>query len=123
TDIKKKTKWLVYVQVTDIKKRKNKGNFKISRRRKGSRRGSKSTVAAFFDQPQPPQDFVDSQGILQALNKMQKELEEMKQDRRKKEDMSIEEMRHEQQLVDYEIKDITNDLGYKRFRRLKTIDE
>ncbi|GKE40029.1 hypothetical protein Tco_1463434 [Tanacetum coccineum] len=30
--------------------------------------------------------------------------------------MSIEEMRHEQQLVDYEIKDITNDLGYKRFR-------
>ncbi|GJS37358.1 reverse transcriptase domain-containing protein [Tanacetum coccineum] len=39
-----------------------------------------------------------------------------------KEDMSIEEMRHEQQLVDYEIKDITNDLGYKRFRGEK-IDE
>ncbi|GKA77059.1 hypothetical protein Tco_0783520 [Tanacetum coccineum] len=39
-----------------------------------------------------------------------------------KEDMSIEEMRHEQQLVDYKIKDITNDLGYKRFRGEK-IDE
>ncbi|GJX67902.1 hypothetical protein Tco_0303629 [Tanacetum coccineum] len=36
--------------------------------------------------------------------------------------MSIEEMRHEQQLVDYKIKDITNDLGYKRFRSEK-IDE
>ncbi|GJS92598.1 hypothetical protein Tco_0799566 [Tanacetum coccineum] len=41
---------------------------------------------------------------------------------KKIEDMSIEEMRHEQQLVDYEIKDITNDLGYKRFRGEK-IDE
>ncbi|GJW26419.1 hypothetical protein Tco_0040230 [Tanacetum coccineum] len=76
-----------------------------------------------FDQPQPPQDFVDSHGILQALNKMQEELEEIKQDRRKKiEDMSIEEMRHEQQLVDYKIKEITNDLGYKRFHGEK-IDE
>ncbi|GKE34894.1 hypothetical protein Tco_1454216 [Tanacetum coccineum] len=47
----------------------------------------------------------------------------MKQDRRKKkEDMSIKEIRHEQQLVDYKIKDITNDLGYKRFRGEK-IDE
>ncbi|GKB86214.1 hypothetical protein Tco_0958486 [Tanacetum coccineum] len=36
--------------------------------------------------------------------------------------MSIEEMRHEQQLVDYKIKEITNDLGYKRFRGEK-IDE
>ncbi|GJU90916.1 hypothetical protein Tco_1303339 [Tanacetum coccineum] len=36
--------------------------------------------------------------------------------------MSIEEMRHEHQLVDYEIKNITNDLGYKRFRGEK-IDE
>ncbi|GKG08206.1 hypothetical protein Tco_0334038 [Tanacetum coccineum] len=54
---------------------------------------------------------------------MQEELEEIKQDRRKKkEDMSIEEMRYEQQLVDYKIKDITNDLGYKRFRGEK-IDE
>ncbi|GJX60757.1 hypothetical protein Tco_0292147 [Tanacetum coccineum] len=30
--------------------------------------------------------------------------------------MSIEEMMHEQQLVDREIKEIINDLGYKRFR-------
>ncbi|GJT30707.1 hypothetical protein Tco_0910982 [Tanacetum coccineum] len=36
--------------------------------------------------------------------------------------MSIEEMRHEQQLVDYKIKEITNDLGTKRFRG-KKIDE
>ncbi|GJX83362.1 hypothetical protein Tco_0332843 [Tanacetum coccineum] len=48
---------------------------------------------------------------------MKEELEEIKQIRRKKiEDRSIEEMRHEQLLVDYKIKDITNDLGYKRFR-------
>ncbi|GKE56821.1 hypothetical protein Tco_1496006 [Tanacetum coccineum] len=75
-----------------------------------------------FDQPQPPQDSVDHQRFLQALDKIQ-ELEEIKRDRRKKiEDMSIEEIRHEQQLVDYKIKDITNDLGYKRFRGEK-IDE
>ncbi|GJY13383.1 putative ribonuclease H-like domain-containing protein [Tanacetum coccineum] len=36
--------------------------------------------------------------------------------------MSIEEMRHERQLVDYKIKEITNDLGIKRFRGEK-IDE
>ncbi|GJR65395.1 hypothetical protein Tco_0011460 [Tanacetum coccineum] len=36
--------------------------------------------------------------------------------------MSIEEMRHEQQLVDYKIKEIMNELGYKRFRGEK-IDE
>ncbi|GKA56699.1 hypothetical protein Tco_0755771 [Tanacetum coccineum] len=54
---------------------------------------------------------------------MQEELEEMKQDRRtKKRDMSIEEMMHEQQLVDREIKEIINDLGYKRFRG-EEIDE
>ncbi|GJY36645.1 hypothetical protein Tco_0422023 [Tanacetum coccineum] len=39
-----------------------------------------------------------------------------------KENMSIEEMRHEQQLVDYKIKEITNDLGIKRFRG-EEIDE
>ncbi|GJX96596.1 hypothetical protein Tco_0352394, partial [Tanacetum coccineum] len=39
-----------------------------------------------------------------------------------KENMSIEEMRHEQQLVDRKIKEITNDLGYKRFRG-EEIDE
>ncbi|GJW94172.1 hypothetical protein Tco_0173844 [Tanacetum coccineum] len=52
-----------------------------------------------FDHPQPPQDSVDHQGILQVLNKMEEKLEEIIRDRRKKiEDMSIEEMRHEEQL-------------------------
>ncbi|GJW43169.1 hypothetical protein Tco_0071968 [Tanacetum coccineum] len=73
-----------------------------------------------FDHPQPPQDSVDCQD---ALDKILEELKEIKRDRRKKiEDMSIEEMRHEQQLVDYKIKDITNDLGIKRFRG-EEIDE
>ncbi|GJS93765.1 hypothetical protein Tco_0800733 [Tanacetum coccineum] len=58
-----------------------------------------------------------------ALDKIQEELKEIKRDRRNKiEDMSIEEMRHEQQLVDYKIKEITNDLGIKRFRG-EEIDE
>ncbi|GJY33668.1 hypothetical protein Tco_0418137 [Tanacetum coccineum] len=76
-----------------------------------------------FDHPQPPQDSVDHQKFLQALDKIQEELKEIKRDRRNKiEDMSIEEMRHEQQLVDYKIKEITNDLGIKRFRG-EEIDE
>ncbi|GJV45807.1 hypothetical protein Tco_1430343 [Tanacetum coccineum] len=55
---------------------------------------------------------------------MQKKEEERRivEEQAAKEDMSIEEMRHEQQLVDYKIKDITNDLGYKRFHGEK-IDE
>ncbi|GKE62893.1 hypothetical protein Tco_1513260, partial [Tanacetum coccineum] len=86
-----------------------------------------------FDHPQPPQDSVDCQ---EALDKILKELEELKRDQRMlkelkkqiaeehtaKENMSIEEMRHEQQLVDYKIKEIMNELGYKRFRGEK-IDE
>ncbi|GKA26003.1 hypothetical protein Tco_0712112 [Tanacetum coccineum] len=86
-----------------------------------------------FDQPQPPQDSVDCQ---EALDKILEELEEIKRDQRMlnelkkriaeeqtaKENMSIEEMRHEQQLVDYKIKEITNDLGIKRFRG-EEIDE
>ncbi|GJW61162.1 hypothetical protein Tco_0110497 [Tanacetum coccineum] len=86
-----------------------------------------------FDQPQPPQDSVDCQ---EALDKILEELEELKRDQRMlkelkkriaeeqtaKENMSIEEMRHEEQLVDYKIKEIINDLGYKRFRGEK-IDE
>ncbi|GKE02444.1 hypothetical protein Tco_1390427 [Tanacetum coccineum] len=76
-----------------------------------------------FDHPQPPQDSVDHQGILQVLNKMKEKFEEIIRDGRKKiEDMSIEEMMHEQQLVDREIKEIINDLGYKRFRG-EEIDE
>ncbi|GKD40480.1 hypothetical protein Tco_1260687 [Tanacetum coccineum] len=86
-----------------------------------------------FYHPQPPQDSVDCQ---EALDKILEELEEIKRDQRmlkelkkriaeeqtNKEDMSIEDMRHEQQLVDYKIKEITNDLGYKRFQGEK-IDE
>ncbi|GJX45673.1 reverse transcriptase domain-containing protein [Tanacetum coccineum] len=86
-----------------------------------------------FNHPQPPQDSVDCQ---EALDKILEELEEIKRDQRMlkelkkriaeeqtaKENMSIEEMRHEQQLVDYKIKEITNDLGIKRFRG-EEIDE
>ncbi|GJV97537.1 hypothetical protein Tco_1549114 [Tanacetum coccineum] len=55
---------------------------------------------------------------------MQKKEEERRivEEQAAKEDMSIEDMRHEQQLVDYKIKEITNDLGYKRFHG-KKIDE
>ncbi|GKE68883.1 hypothetical protein Tco_1526955 [Tanacetum coccineum] len=49
---------------------------------------------------------------------MQKELEEIKQ----KEDMSIEEIISEKRLIDDKIKDITNELGYKRFRGEKIDD-
>ncbi|GKA73303.1 hypothetical protein Tco_0779519 [Tanacetum coccineum] len=70
-----------------------------------------------------PQDSVNHQGILQVLNKMEEKFEEIIRDGRKKiEDMSIEEMMHEQQLVDREIKEITNDLGIRRFRG-EEIDE
>ncbi|GKB30825.1 hypothetical protein Tco_0870226, partial [Tanacetum coccineum] len=86
-----------------------------------------------FDHPQPPQDSVYCQ---EALDKILKELEELKRDQRMlkelkkqiaeeqtvKENMSIEEMRHEQQLVDRKIKEITNDLGIRRFRG-EEIDE
>ncbi|GJW26845.1 hypothetical protein Tco_0040656 [Tanacetum coccineum] len=71
--------------------------------------------------PQFPFVYEQEPYCQEALDKILEELKEIKRDRRKKikdmsiEDMSIEEMRHEQQLVDYEIKDITNDLGYKRF--------
>ncbi|GJY80153.1 hypothetical protein Tco_0492904 [Tanacetum coccineum] len=76
-----------------------------------------------FDHLQPPQVSVDHQGILQVLNKLEEELEEIIRDRRMKiKDMSIEEMMHEQQLVDREMKEIINDLGYKRFRG-EEIDE
>ncbi|GJR23109.1 hypothetical protein Tco_0971636 [Tanacetum coccineum] len=78
----------------------------------------------------------DSVYCQEALDKILEELEEIKRDQRMlkelkkriaeeqtaKENMSIEEMRHEQQLVDYKIKEIMNDLGYKRFRGEK-IDE
>ncbi|GJS79183.1 hypothetical protein Tco_0729064 [Tanacetum coccineum] len=64
---------------------------------------------------------------LQILNEIQPLKQEIpnqiqKDQRKKIEDMSIEEMIHEQQLVDREIKEIINDLGYKRFRG-EEIDE
>ncbi|GKF22061.1 hypothetical protein Tco_0074383, partial [Tanacetum coccineum] len=64
---------------------------------------------------------------LQILNEIQPLKQEIsnqihKDQRKKIEDMSIEEMMHEQQLVDREIKGIINDLGYKRFQGEK-IDE
>ncbi|GKC37752.1 hypothetical protein Tco_1050136 [Tanacetum coccineum] len=74
------------------------------------------------------------QALLQSLLKdlqILNEIQPLKQDisnqiqkdqRKKIEDMSIEEMIHEQQLVDREIKEIINDLGYKRFRG-EEIDE
>ncbi|GKB91270.1 hypothetical protein Tco_0963542 [Tanacetum coccineum] len=98
-----------------------------------------------FDQFQPSQytvnhpifnaqnEFLNSQNKLMeqmtsicdmAGQIMQKKEEERRivEEQAAKEDMSIEEIRHEQQLVDYKIKDITIDLGYKRFRGEK-IDE
>ncbi|GKB67376.1 hypothetical protein Tco_0928788 [Tanacetum coccineum] len=55
---------------------------------------------------------------------MKEELEEIKQIRRKKiEDRSIEEMRHEQLLVDYKIKEINDDWVYKEFRGGRLIKE
>ncbi|GKB40152.1 hypothetical protein Tco_0885094 [Tanacetum coccineum] len=83
-----------------------------------------------------PQFSFDSVDCQEALDKILKELEELKRDQRMlkelkkriakeqtaKENMSIEEMRHEEQLIDYKIKEIINDLGYKRFRG-EEIDE
>ncbi|GJV00880.1 ribonuclease H-like domain-containing protein [Tanacetum coccineum] len=87
-----------------------------------------------FNHPQPPQDSVYRQ---EALNKILKEFEELKRDQRMltelkkqiaeeqtvKGDMSIEEMRHEQQLVDRKIKEITNDLGIMKDLRARDSNE
>ncbi|GKE73062.1 hypothetical protein Tco_1535103 [Tanacetum coccineum] len=76
-----------------------------------------------FNHPQPPQDSVYRQ---EAFDKILKEFEELKRDQRMlmelkkqiaedqtvKKNMSIEEIRHEQQLFDRKIKEITNDFGY-----------
>ncbi|GJX38986.1 hypothetical protein Tco_0252289 [Tanacetum coccineum] len=95
-----------------------------------------------FNQPPQPQfetylcELCGNNAHYEALDKILEELEELKRDQRMlkelkkriaeeqtaKENMSIEEMRHEEQLVDYKIKEIINDLGYKRFRGEK-IDE
>ncbi|GJV32741.1 hypothetical protein Tco_1393141 [Tanacetum coccineum] len=91
-----------------------------------------------FDQFQPPQytvnhpifnaqnEFLNSQNkLMEQMTSicdmvgqiMQKKEEERRivEEQAAKEDMSIEEMRHEQQLVDYKIKDITNDLDFNEW--------
>ncbi|GKC32234.1 hypothetical protein Tco_1039528 [Tanacetum coccineum] len=50
-------------------------------------------------------------------------LEIQKEESFKKKDMSIEEIMSDMRLIDEEIKDITNELGYKRFRGEKIDDE
>ncbi|GKE49593.1 hypothetical protein Tco_1480851 [Tanacetum coccineum] len=74
--------------------------------------------------PQNSQSSSQHYNCSYGANNIQKKEEERRivEEQAAKEDMSIEEMRHEQQLVDYQIKDITKDLGYKRFRGEK-IDE
>ncbi|GKE51898.1 hypothetical protein Tco_1487054, partial [Tanacetum coccineum] len=98
-----------------------------------------------FNQFQPPQytvnhpifnaqnEFLNSQNkLMEQMTSicdmvgqiMQKKEEERRivEEQAAKEDISIEEMRDEQQLVYYKIKEIMNDLGYKRFHCEK-IDE
>ncbi|GKA06510.1 hypothetical protein Tco_0685734 [Tanacetum coccineum] len=75
----------------------------------------------------PREPFVVNQDLdLEEIKRDQRLLKELKkrimEEQTAKKNMSIEEMRHEQQLVDYKIKEITNDLGIKRFRGEK-IDE
>ncbi|GJR61348.1 putative ribonuclease H-like domain-containing protein [Tanacetum coccineum] len=93
--------------------------------------GSYRIYAKLLDEQTQPEYL---QELLQSLLKdlqILNEIQPLKQDisnqiqkdqRKKIEDMSIEEMMHEQQLVDREIKEIINDLGYKRFRG-EEIDE
>ncbi|GJV27807.1 retrovirus-related pol polyprotein from transposon TNT 1-94 [Tanacetum coccineum] len=64
------------------------------------------------------QSLLNDLQILNEIQPLKQEIpNQIQKDQRKKiEDMSIEEIMHEQQLVDREIKEIINDLGYKRFR-------
>ncbi|GKF71414.1 hypothetical protein Tco_0207528 [Tanacetum coccineum] len=64
------------------------------------------------------QSLLEDLQILNDIQQLKQDISnQIQEDQRKKiEDMSIEEMMHEQQLVDREIKEIINDLGYKRFR-------
>ncbi|GJU03943.1 hypothetical protein Tco_1114281 [Tanacetum coccineum] len=67
-----------------------------------------------FDQIQPPQFSTVQLLEIERINK---------EESFKKKDMSIEEIMSEKRLIDDEIKDITNDLSYKRFRGEKIDDE
>ncbi|GJS35815.1 hypothetical protein Tco_0534197 [Tanacetum coccineum] len=70
------------------------------------------------------QSLLEDLQILNEIQQLKQEIpNQIQKDQRKKiEDMSIEEMMHAQQLVDREIKEIINDLGYKRCRG-EEIDE
>ncbi|GJW30695.1 hypothetical protein Tco_0047570 [Tanacetum coccineum] len=67
-----------------------------------------------FDQIQPQQFSTVQLLEIERINK---------EESFKKKDMSIEEIMSEKRLIDDEIKDITNDLSYKRFRGEKIDDE
>ncbi|GJU66354.1 hypothetical protein Tco_1252613 [Tanacetum coccineum] len=67
-----------------------------------------------LDQIQPPQFSTVQLLEIERINK---------EESFKKKDMSIEEIMSEKRLIDDEIKDITNDLSYKRFRGEKIDDE
>ncbi|GJV26030.1 reverse transcriptase domain-containing protein [Tanacetum coccineum] len=67
-----------------------------------------------LDQIQPPQFSTVQLLEIERINK---------EESFKKEEVSIEEIMSEKRLIDYEIKDITNDLSYKRFRGEKIDDE
>ncbi|GJU48751.1 hypothetical protein Tco_1218306 [Tanacetum coccineum] len=67
-----------------------------------------------LDQIQPPQFSTVQLLEIERINK---------EESFKKEDMSIEEIMSEKRFIDDEIKDITNDLSYKRFRGEKIDDE
>ncbi|GKE92628.1 hypothetical protein Tco_1573723 [Tanacetum coccineum] len=67
-----------------------------------------------FDQIQPPQFSTVQLLEIERINK---------EESFKKKDMSIEEIMSEMRFIDDEIKDITNDLSYKKFRGEKIDDE
>ncbi|GJR70197.1 hypothetical protein Tco_0016262 [Tanacetum coccineum] len=67
--------------------------------------------------PQPPQGLLGVKKPFKTRSKNVKGIKKrIAEEQTAKENMSIEEMRHEQQLVDYKIKEIMNDLGYTIFR-------
>ncbi|GJU70241.1 hypothetical protein Tco_1256500 [Tanacetum coccineum] len=96
----------------------------------GGRDNFKTLAVVKEEQTQPEylqallQSLLTDLQILNEIQPLKQEIpNQIQKDQRKEiEDMSIEEIMHEQQLVDREIKEIINDLGYKRFRG-EEIDE
>ncbi|GJY65376.1 hypothetical protein Tco_0467614 [Tanacetum coccineum] len=86
-----------------------------------------STISLFFDHPQPPQDSIDHQGILQVLNKMEEKLEEIIRDRRKKiEDMGEEideEYESDCEIRIQKLKQDFNEWGSKVRKKEKACEE